>query len=74
MGADYSEQLAASLFDRLVGRQRPLWVTTVVGLTLVVVPIGAALLDGTLVDFSSGGNWRGVYLAPAIIMYILVVG
>ena len=63
----------ASLLERLLGRQRPLWVTVGVSLLLLLAPIVATYLDGMWSAVFSGGAWRPLLLPPAVIIYILVV-
>lgn len=65
--------LSRSLFDRLISRPRPLWVTVSIILLLVSIPLLAAYLDGILGDFFGRGYWRMTLLSPAIIGYILIV-
>jgi hypothetical protein len=63
----------ASILERLIGRQRPLWVTVGVSLLLLLAPIVATYLDGMWSEVLSGGAWRPLLLPPAVIIYILVV-
>jgi hypothetical protein len=62
-----------SLFDRLISRPRPLWVTISISLLLILIPIGAVYLDGSWSDALSRGYWRQLLVAPVVIIYILVI-
>lgn len=73
MNTDTGERPAASLFNRLIGRQRSPWITVGIGLLLVLAPIGMAYLDGVVDDVFSQGTWRPLLISPAVIIYILVV-
>lgn len=73
MMVDVDAKSGGSLFARLLSRQRPLWVTIGIALLLVLIPVGAAFLDGTLGDLWAGGLWRHIMLPSAVILYILIV-
>jgi hypothetical protein len=73
MNTDTDEKPAASLFARLISRQRRLRITVGVSLLLILASISVAYLDGVLDDFLSQGYWRLLLLPPAVIIYILVV-
>jgi len=62
-----------SLFNRFITRPRPLWLTIVISLLLLLVPFGAALADGLWAAFLSRGTWRPFLMAPVVIGYILIV-
>lgn len=73
MGTDSSERSDSSLWGRLVGRRRPLWMILGIGLLLILAPLVAAYLDGLLDEILSEGTWR-LLLGPAVvILYILAV-
>ncbi len=63
----------ASLFDRLISRPRPAWVTLGIALLFLLAAPAAAYLDGLLGDLFSKGMWRGMLVSPAVIVYILAV-
>lgn len=73
MTTEAVDKPAASLFARLIARQRPPWITVGIGLLLVLAPLAAACLDGILADLIDHGFWRQLLLPPAVIMYILVI-
>ena len=73
MGTDFGEKSDASLWGRLVGRRRPLWVVLGIGLLLVLAPAVAAYLDGLLDDLLSEGHWRLILGPAVVILYILAV-
>lgn len=62
-----------SLFDRYLTRQRPLWVTLIVSISLLILPFLAALLDGSLVEIRNSEDWRVYIVSPAIIVYIWLI-
>ena len=62
-----------SLFDLVIARPRPWWVTMGIILLLIASPLVAAMLDGLLSDFFGAGYWRPFLLAPVVIGYILVI-
>jgi len=64
---------SSSLFERFITRKRRVWVTLVVSLLLLALPFGAAYLDNALEEIYRQGEWRVLLLAPAIIIYILLV-
>lgn len=73
MSTDSGENAATSLWGRLVGRRRPLWMTLGTGLLLVLAPAVAAYLDGLLEEILSEGTWRLILGPAVVILYILVV-
>ena len=58
-----------SLFDRLLSQPRPLGVKLGISLLLLLLPCGAAALDGVLIDILRQGIWRILILPPVIIIY-----
>lgn len=62
-----------SLFDRIIARPRPLWVTIAISLLLFLAPVGATALDGNWNSFLGRGYWRPLLLSPIVIIYILIV-
>ena len=62
-----------SIFDRLISKKRPVWVTLVVSLLFLLLPFAAAYLDGALGNIFKEGQWRVFLLAPVIIIYIWMV-
>jgi hypothetical protein len=73
MSTETGEKPAASLFDKLISRQRHPLITAAIGLLLTLPSIGAAWLDGVVDDFFSQGHWRLLLLPPTVIVYILIV-
>lgn len=73
MSTDSGEKPAASVWFRLIGRRRPLWITVAIGLLLILAPLVAAYLDGLLDDLLSQGHWRLILGPGVVIAYILVV-
>jgi hypothetical protein len=73
MSADSGEKPAASIWFRLIGRRRPIWITLIIGLLLTLAPLVAAHLDGLLDDLFSQGHWRLMLGPGMVIAYILVV-
>jgi hypothetical protein len=74
MTVQIADRTGTTFLHRLIGHPRPLWVTLLIALALILIPIGAALLDGILGELLGEGYWRNIYTAPAVILYILVVG
>ena len=62
-----------SIFSRVITGPRPVWLTIVISLLLLLVPFGAALADGIWDAFLSQGSWRPFLMAPVVISYILIV-
>jgi hypothetical protein len=62
-----------SLFDRLIDRPRPAWVTLLISLAFFSLPVIALYLDGELEDSFQNGDWRILLVYPSIIVYILIV-
>jgi hypothetical protein len=65
--------MSASLFDRLLARPRKWWVILLISLVLLLLPFGAASLDGVLPDFLDTGKWHVYLVAPSVIIYFLIV-
>ncbi len=62
----------ASLFERLISRPRHSWLAPLVVLLLLLVQIVEGVMGGELAP-SGSGAWRGIVVAPAVMLYILVV-
>ena len=62
-----------SIFDRVFGRPRPVWVVLSVSLSLLLLPIVFVYLDGALNEFFNQGRWRIFLLPPTIILYIWII-
>ena len=62
-----------SLYDRMIDRSRPLALMLGIALGLLLLPLLAAALDGTLQSFFAQGHWRIAYLPVAMIFYVLLV-
>jgi hypothetical protein len=63
----------ASIFERVVARPRRLWVTLGIAVLLFAAPVLAAYADSTWNDLLARGQWRGLFLSPTIIIYILLI-
>ncbi|MGD9049519.1 MAG: hypothetical protein PVF77_15790 [Anaerolineae bacterium] len=66
--------MPCTLIEGAVERSRMSWlrVTVAVGLVLILLLVGAALLAGVLAAHFDFGFWRAGLLYPAIIIYILL--
>ncbi len=62
-----------SLFDHFISRPRPAWIKLSFSLSLLLLPFGAAYLDGMVGDFLHQGRWRVYLLSPTIIIYIWII-
>ncbi|MEA3441631.1 MAG: hypothetical protein U9R58_15260, partial [Chloroflexota bacterium] len=62
-----------SLFERMIGRSRPVWVTLLASTLLLALPFAAVLLDGALGEMLQEGQWRVLLLPSVIIIYIILV-
>jgi hypothetical protein len=47
--------------------------TAAIGVVLILLPVGAAWLDGGVAELLRSGTWRVALQAPAVILYILLV-
>ena len=73
MAAGTANRTTASLCTRSTGRPRCDWATAAISLVLVLPPLGAVAVDGTVVEFFRQSHWRVAFLAPAVSIYILAV-
>lgn len=64
---------SSSVFDRMIGHSRPIWVTLLASTLLLALPFAAALMDGTLGELFQTDQWRVLLLPPVIIVYIMLV-
>jgi hypothetical protein len=64
---------ADSLFDRLAIRLCRTRILIPLSLSLILLPITLAFVDGQLDRFFSGSLWRVLLIQPAIIIYILLL-
>jgi hypothetical protein len=62
-----------SLFERIIARPRSLWLTIIISLLILTTPLAIIALDGMWEAIFSLGNWRPLFMAPAVIVYILLV-
>ena len=62
-----------SIFDRFFSHTRPIWKTSLVCGIVLGLPFLAALLDGSLAEFTQAGTWRTVLFAPAIALYVWLI-
>jgi hypothetical protein len=62
----------SSLFRHwIVSRSRP-WLPVVIAFLLLLACAAAAALDGALDEFLGKEQWRGLAIAPAVILYITI--
>jgi hypothetical protein len=62
-----------SIFERVFGQPRSIWVLLITSLSLLLLPLLFVYLDGVFAEFFSQDRWR-VYLLPqVIILYIWIV-
>jgi hypothetical protein len=61
------------MFDRIVGRPRPAWITFAVALLLFLAPATVAWGGNGIDELVASGKWRGILIPPTIITYILVI-
>lgn len=73
MSTETGEKPTLPLYARLISRQRSPWITAGIGLLLILIPAGAAYLDGVLGELFSDGHWRPLFLEPVVTIYILIV-
>ena len=62
-----------TLFDRILGQSRPLWVIVSISLVMLLLPFLAAYLDDMLDVMLVSGQWRVVVVPVIIIIYIWVI-
>ena len=62
-----------SIFDRIFGQPRPIWVVLIVSISLLLLPIAFVYLDGALDEFFNQGRWRVFLLPQTIILYIWII-
>jgi hypothetical protein len=63
----------ASLFDSLLARPRYSRLTNLIVALLFVAPVAGAWVDGTLANLFVEGRWRGLFIPPVVISYIVWV-
>ncbi len=61
---------STSRIDRMLSKDRSLWVRLVISLSFLLLPLAAAYLEGVLDEFMREGQWRFLLLPPIIILYI----
>jgi len=64
---------SSSLFARIIDRPRSKGTMTGIAVVLLLLPTGAAALDGALPEFFTEGAWRVSYLPPVLILYVLLI-
>jgi hypothetical protein len=67
------EPAANSLFDRLTIRLHRTRTLIPLSLSLILLPIAAAFVDGQLNLFFTSALWRALLMQPAIVIYILLL-
>jgi hypothetical protein len=65
--------LPEMMFEKTIARERPWWMSSLIGLMLFLIALIVGGLEFGLSDLLSGGSWRGVFLNPSIIFYILLI-
>lgn len=63
-----------SVINQTLSRRRPLWVTLVICLGILLAPVLAAVLDGKFLEAFQQGYWRMLLLPAVIIVYVIVMG
>lgn len=63
-----------SLYERFIGCPRSKGALIAMAVVLLLLPVGAAALDGTLPALFTDGGWRIAYSSPVLILYILLIG
>jgi hypothetical protein len=64
---------STSLFGKVISRPLHPRLTVGVGLLLLLAPLAAAWLDGSLPELLATGRWRVLLAPPAVILYIVAV-
>ncbi len=64
---------STSLFAKVISRPLHPRLTMGVGLLLLLAPLAAAWLDGSLSELLATGRWRVLLAPPAVILYIVAV-
>jgi hypothetical protein len=62
-----------SLYDRLIGHSRPIWVSILIAAPLFIIAFITGVTQTGLPEFFTDGVWRGLFLPPTIFLYILIV-
>jgi hypothetical protein len=62
-----------SLYDRLFGQTRKLYLIALACLAMLSLPFLWAWLDGSLESFLADGSWLGLMAGPVVITYILMI-
>ena len=66
-------ELPLSLFDKIIGRPRPLWLTLSIAFILYAIALVFGSSQYGFREFFLNDHWRGFIVSPSIIIYILVV-
>jgi hypothetical protein len=66
---------APTSLDKFLNKTRLSWTwfVVLVGIVLLILPLLVAFADGFIQDFFYEGVWRTMYMAPAILVYILAL-
>lgn len=64
---------SASIFERFLSRPRIGWTKLLISLLMLLLPFGAAALDGEIGAILQRGRWRFLILPPTITIYIWLV-
>ena len=62
-----------TIFEKTIGRARPWWVTLLIGLPLFLLAFVVGILEYGLPDLFTEGYWRGFFINPSIIFYIMLI-
>jgi hypothetical protein len=63
----------SSLYDRLIGKSRPVWVSILIAAPLFLIAYITGVTQTGLPEFFTEGVWRGLFLPPTIFLYTLIL-
>lgn len=62
-----------TIFEKTIGRERPWEITLIIGLALLMMALIIGSVEYGISDFFIQGYWRGFFIYPSIIFYILLI-
>jgi len=62
-----------TIFEKTIGRARPWWATLLIGLFLFVLAFAVGIFEHGLPNLFTEGYWRGLFINPSIIFYIMLI-
>lgn len=62
-----------SIFEKTIGRKRPWQITLLIGMGLFLITFAVGLLEFGFTDIFTEGHWRGLFVNPSVIFYILLI-